>query len=517
MSLTKQSLLLSLGRSSASLARLLVNLGVARLFGERLEIAAEYQNLWLVFNSTYMLFIFSLPSVLFYFHPRLDEAGRRHLMSLVHQVLLALGVVYGALMWLGAPWLVDFYHMSPDAVGHLRVFSIYSFAMVGSAAMESTFNLLGRFKLLAVWMSVESVLFLALALGPLVAGAQPELATLPAGWLAQLWPGLSLEASSIRAVCWLLSAMALVKWAVFQGVLASRHPDMAWHPVRFDRKRLSPLLSYAFPITATTLVAYLAMYMDKNIVAAWFTDKAIYAKFQAGALEVPFVSVLVGSVSVVLLPHLSRLQHEGKLAEMADLLAEGVEKVAWLVFPIFTLLMVLADPLYITFWGPAYAESALPFRLYLLLFPMRLMFYGQVLNNLGLQRWVLGTAAGDLLLNFVLAIILVRFHWAGPALATVFATLAEVAVFWWLLRRGLGQPLSRVFVPRRLWRIARYAGLAGLAAVGGRLAGRGAFESILLGTTLHVTTFGALAWRAGLGARLRGMWKERSESRSARR
>ncbi len=516
MSLTRQSLLLSLGRSSASLARLLVNLGVARLFGERLELAAEYQNVWLVFNSTYMLFIFSLPSVLFYFHPRLDEAGRRYLMSLVHQILLSLGVVYGALLWLGAPWLRDFYHMSPDAVGHLRVFAIYSFAMVGSAAMESTFNLLGRFKLLAVWMSVESALFLVMALGPLVAGAQPQLFQGPAALLGALWPTLGPEAASIRAVCWLLSGMALLKWAIFQLVLAARHPDMAWHPVKFVGARVKPLLGYALPITATTLVAYLAMYMDKNIVAAWFTDKAIYAKFQAGALEVPFVSVLVGSVSVVMLPHLSRLQHEGKLAEMADLLAEGVEKVAWLVFPIFTLLMVLADPLYVAFWGPAYAESALPFRLYLLLFPMRLMFYGQVLNNLGLQRWVLGTAAGDLLLNFVLAIILVRFHWAGPALATVIATLAEVLVFWHLLRRGLGQPLARILVPARLWRIARYSLVAGLAALAGRLAGRGALESILLGGTLHVLTFGALAWRAGLGERVMGEWRRRAAARKER-
>jgi stage V sporulation protein B len=507
VSLTRQSLLLSLGRTSASVARLLVNLGVARLFGERLEIAAEYMNLWLVFNSTYMLFILSLPSVLFYFHPRLDDPGRRRLMSLTHQLLVVLGAVYGGLMWWSAPWLVDFYHMSPDAVGHLRVFALYSFAMVGSAAMESTFNLLGRFKLLAGWMSAESALFLLLALGPLAAGAHPEAFPAAVGLMERLWPQLGPEAASIRAVCWLISFLALGKWAVFQLVLGARHPEMAWHPVPFTREGLRPLLGYALPITATTLVAYLAMYMDKNIVAAWFADKSIYARFQAGAMEVPFVSVLVGSVSVVMLPHLSRLQHEGRLAEMADLLAEGVEKVAWLVFPIFTALMVLADPLFILFYGPAYADSALPFRLYLLLFPMRLLFYGQVLNTLGLQRWVLGAAAADLLLNFILGFTLVQldlsWSWAGPALGNVLATLAEMLFFWWLLQRGLGQPITRVFRPARLWRIGRMALLAGLAAMAGRWAGRGMLEEALLGALLHALVFGGLAWRAGLGRLLR--------------
>ena len=498
MSLTRQSLLLSAGRSVAGVARLLVNLGVARLFGERLGFTAEYQNVWLVYNTSFMFFILSLPSVLFYFYPREDPARRGELMAVVHQLLLLLGLVYGALIWLGAPGLAAFYH-NPALAGHLRAFALYGAAMVAAAGMESVFNLLGHFRLLAVWLSLEALVFLALALGPIAVGARPESFPQLAGLLAALWPGLPPEGAAIRAACWLLGGLALAKGLVFQAVLLARHPNMAWRPVRFRWEQLRPILAYALPITATSLVALLAMNMDKNIVAAWFTDKAIYARFQAGALEVPFVSVLVGSVSVVMLPHLSRLQHEGRLAELADLLAEGVEKVAWLVFPIFTLLMVLADPLYLVCWGPSYGPSAIPFRLYLLLFPLRLMFYGQVLNILGLQRWVLGSAAADLLLNFLLAIWLVRVWWFGPALATVLATLVEVAVFWWLLRRGLGQPLARVFVPARLWRIARYALLAGLAAVAGRAAGRGPGEIILLGTLLHGLTFGALAWRAGLG------------------
>ena len=506
MSLTRQSLLLSLGRSVASAARLLVNLGVARLFGERLGFTAEYQNVWLVYNTSFMFFILSLPSVLFYFYPREEPERRGELMAVVHQLLLALGLVYGALMWLGAPALADFYH-NPALAGHLRVFALYSAAMVAAAGMESVFNLLDRFRLLALWLSLEALLFLALALGPIAVGARPESFPALAALFHALWPELPPEGAAIRAACWLLGGLAVAKGLVFQTVLLARHPGMAWRPVRFRWERLRPILAYALPITATSLVALLAMNMDKNIVAAWFTDKAIYARFQAGALEVPFVSVLVGSVSVVMLPQLSRLQHEGRLGELADLLAQGVERVAWLIFPIFTLLFVLADPLFIFFYGPSYEPSALPFRLYLLLFPLRLMFYGQVLNTLGMQRWVLGSAAADLLLNFVLAMALVRldvsWNWAGPALATVLATVVEVAVFWWLLRRGLGQPLRRVFVPARLWRIARYALLAGLAALAGRVAGDTPFQMIALGTLLHALCYGALAWRTGLGRLLR--------------
>jgi hypothetical protein len=98
-------------------------------------------------------------------------------------------------------------------------------------------------------------------------------------------------------------------------------------------------------------------------------------------------------------------------------------------------------------------------------------------------------------------------------LATVLATIAEVAVFWWLLGRGLGLPVTRVFVPGRLWRIARLALVAGLAALGGRLAGRGPWEMILLGTLSHGAVFLLLAWRAGLGQFIK---ERRDRSRAIR-
>ncbi len=486
MSLARSSLLLSTGRAASGIARLLVNLGIARLFAEQTGFTAEYQKVWLVLNTSYMLFVFGLPQSLYYFYPRAEsDADRQRLVGHVHGLLTAFGLLYALALWLGAPLLARFYG-SPELALHLKAFAPYGFAMVATMSLEAVFNLLGKFKALAAWMMIEALIFMGAALLPVAGGLQ---GSLPA-FLAERAGFASQESSAIHAAFMLLSIMGMLKFILYHGWLKFRAPAMSFRMIRVNGRQLGDILSYSLPILATSLVVYLAMYMDKNVVAASFKDSGVYAIFQAGAMEVPFVSVLVGSVTAVMLPRLSRLQFEGDQAGMARLLANGVTRLAWLIFPLFTLLFVCADALYLFFWGPAYADSALPFRIYLLVFPLRLMYYGQVLNTLGKQRWVFWIAVGDLLLNMALSLWWVRLMgMPGPAWATAVATMVELIVFIWLIRRTLGLPLAQLLPPGELMRSARLALMAGLAAVGGILIGHSPLEELLCAGILHAVVY----------------------------
>lgn len=502
MNLARQSLWLTFGRFASSTARLVVNLLIARLFAERLELTAEYQKVWLVFNTTYMIFLFGLPTSIYYFHPRLPEPDRESFLVQSAWLLLLFGIVYAAFLKLVAPFAAAFYGC-PAIVDHMGIFALYGLTMIGSAYLEPVLNLLGRLRLLALWMAVEALLFVLAAVGPVALGT---LQGLPPGWhawVADLSPGLSEQQAIVHLSFWLITGLALLKWVAAALLVFGRRPEVRrrfWLSAASVRAQLA----YALPITATTVVSFLAMYLDKNVVAQHFKEGGEYAIYQAGAMEVPLVSVLVGSLSAVTLPHLSRLQHQGRPDEICRLLSRTVEQAAWVVFPLFSLLFVLADPLYEMFWGAEYARSALPFRLYLLLFPLRLLFYGQVLNTLGRARWVLFTAVGDLLFNAALSLVLVRWlGMAGPALATVVATLVEIGVFLWLLRATLGRPLAKVFDPARLGRIASWSLGAGLAALAGRMVLDGRpWAMVLGGSLLHAVWFGGRLWVSGEGRRL---------------
>jgi O-antigen/teichoic acid export membrane protein len=493
--LVKRSFLLSIGRLSASLARFLMIFFVARTFGKEAAFTAEYQKVWLAFNTTYMVFIFGIPASIYYFYPRMKPEDRPRLFLQSALILAAFALLYTLLLQLFSAEIEVFYKV-PNLAWNLRIFSIYAFAMVASAFLEPLLNLKERFSLLASWMSLEALLFVLFAATPLYLGTHPQAFPALFEKLQGSFPDVHVESAAIHFSFVFITLLALVKLLLSYGLLKSYLPSL--RPRAAMWQSMGKQLRWAFPITMTTMVAYLATYMDKNVVASYFADNAVYAVFQVGAMEVPFVSILVGSMSAVLLPQLSRLQSEGRFDDLRKLLASSVEKAAWLIFPLFALLMILADSIFAVVYPPNYAEAATPFRLYLLVFPLRLMFYGQVLNVLGKARWVFWIALCDLALNLGLSLILVRtMGMVGPAVATVVATIAELLVFIWIIAKTLKCDVFEIYRPRALSLIA---GLSLLSAVG-PLAAQVFAPTPLLRLVLGLVSFALiypfLLWKGG--------------------
>jgi Na+-driven multidrug efflux pump len=95
-----------------------------------------------------------------------------------------------------------------------------------------------------------------------------------------------------------------------------------------------------------------------------------------------------------------------------------------------------------------------------------------------------------LLLNMALSLWWVRLMgMPGPAWATAVATMVELIVFIWLIRRTLGLPLAQLLPPGELMRSARLALMAGLAAVGGILIGHSPLEELICAGILHAVVY----------------------------
>ena len=496
LNLTRDSVMLSVGRTSAAFARLLVKVAVARIFASELGFTAEWEKTWLLFNTFFFVFIFAIPSTIYYFYPRYSSERRSVFLSQSMSLLFVLGLLYALFLLLVVPHAAVFYNC-PPMVGHYRWFAIYAFAMVAGAFVEPVFIVLKRVRLLALFTLSEAALFALCAVLPILLGNLPQLPD----WLPQVTGG----SASIRLAFLLLTLLAVVRLVCAHFLLRIVRADAAWRLRWLGFSELKRQLLYTLPITATTIVGFLAVYLDKNVVATYFKEAADFARYQAGAMEVPVVSVIVGSVSAVMLPKLSELQHKGRNSEICGILAGAIEKVAWLTWPLFTMLFVLAESLYIFLWGPEYALSAAPFRIYLLLFPLRLLFHGQILNTLGKGKWVLVISSLDLLLNLGLSLTLVRtVGLLGPALATMLATFAELAVYNFVLARSLSSRVRAMYPIKRLARISFVALAAGLACWGASQLGSTAVQKLLLGAAAHLILW--LGW-----LKLSGDWRRLKE------
>ncbi len=266
-------------------------------------------------------------------------------------------------------------------------------------------------------------------------------------------------------------------------------PRSDWHPSAAGLRRQ---IAFAIPLGLASLVGSLSQSMDQMIVSLRCTT-AQFAVYTVGAMEIPLIGVITGSITSVVLVDYARFFREGQLDEIVRLVQLAMSRSALILLPAMMLLWVLAPFLMRVLYGPAYAWAAVPFRIYLLLLPVRTLTFGAVIQATGSSRPILIQSLLSLGLSATAGWVLTG--WLGPAgaaAASVSVTYLFVVPFLILvLRRRLNTPAGAIFPWAALARTLSAALLAAMASAlvlaWGQLGNVG---SLLLGVTVFVPIVG---------------------------
>jgi len=184
-------------------------------------------------------------------------------------------------------------------------------------------------------------------------------------------------------------------------------PRGDWRP-RFHN--MKAMVVYSIPLATATALGTIFLQLDKIIVSSMCSPEQ-FAIYSNGAIEIPLVGIITGSIGAVIQPDLRRLVAvDDKLAALA-LFRQAAEKSAVILIPVMIFLLVSAEPFILTLFSKKYADSILPFRLYLLMLPIRIAQYGALQMALGLNKAILYRTVVSLPINLVLSILFVR--WCG--------------------------------------------------------------------------------------------------------
>lgn len=179
------------------------------------------------------------------------------------------------------------------------------------------------------------------------------------------------------------------------------------------------LYKVALPLGISTILSVIAVSMDKFIVSIFY-DAQTFAEYTYGAFEVPFISIITGSMMAIYLTEMRLKISSGQPKEAVKLFAQCANVNAAFLFPIFAFLLLIASDFIILLYGDDYSKSIPIFQIYLLLIPIRIVFFGPMMMALGESRKILKSSFLALLINFALTLIGVRFFGVeGAAVATI--------------------------------------------------------------------------------------------------
>lgn len=434
---TTKAILLSSGEALSALVGLATVMVLARVFSK--EDYAAYRQTLLAFSFLVPLVTLGLPTALFYFLPNEKERPRAVLVENV-LLLAAGGLLIALFLLLGGNHLLARWFDNPELATTLRIFIPYPLAMLPASAFGACLLARGHATSVAVFNVVSRALLLGSVLLPLLLVPRPAMAV--TGYVS----------ASV-----LTSFVAL--WLMFR---ACRGGD--WRP---SAAGIKSQLGYSIPIGLGGLVGQVERNLDKLLVSV-MCGPAVFAVYVNGAMEIPLIGAITGSVTSVLVVDYTKLYAEGRTDEIIRLIHSAMIKCGMILIPLMFFLLITAPQVMTILFGPRYAESATVFRIYLLMLPIRTLTFGALLRATGHSHHILFQAVLTLFANAILTWVGIRLF--GP----IGAAIATVAVVWIvavpyvvvLFRRILRCHIAAIFPWWGMARLFLVGAASAVAAVG---------------------------------------------------
>jgi len=392
---------------------------------------ATYRQTFLAYNFVAPIMLLGLPHALYYFLPVERHRPRAVVLENLF-VLCFMGFLFSAFLLLGGNRLLALQFDNPELVHTLTLLVPFALLVLPAASFTPCLMSRDRVVFAAIFNGARGLILLA--------------AVVLACWY---WRTPSAAIGGMVGANCLMSVVAI---GFMLHVTRGGPPLPEWQGIKRQ-------VVYSVPLGLAGMLGAINFNLDKIIVSS-LCPPDVFAIFVNGAMRIPLVGILMSSASAVLLPEMTRSFKAKRPKEVIEVWKRAAKKIALVLLPCLAILMVVAEPVMRLLYSAKYIESAVPFRIYLLLLPTQIIEFGTIFLASGKSRLLLVRAGAAVAINLGLSLFLVhRIGPNGAAVATV------TVLYLWSV------PFSMIFIRRifhvRLRHMLPYADMLKILIVSG--------------------------------------------------
>ncbi len=351
---------------------------------------ATYRQSFLVYTMAAPLLGMGLSKALFYFLPANEERNRGLLLENLIPLIFT-GTCYLLFILLGGNLLIARLFGNPALEGTLlilaplAIFSLIA-GCVGPCLIASERVLTAAIFNLATQTAFLVFVFMAVFYSPTVHAA--------------VWGRIIAAGLIFVAAIWVTLSVCRNGRPSIQGI--------------------GPQLAYGLPLGLSTMVNTFSRNIDRTMVSGYCTEPE-YATFDNGALELPLVGSITGSMtSILIVDYRKMLDAGGQERQILGLLHRAMIKSATILIPCMFFLLLTAPEFMVCMFGDKYLDSAPVFRVYLLLLPVRTLTFSSIALAAGKTKLLACVPIVTVGINVVLNYFAIRhMGYIGCAFATV--------------------------------------------------------------------------------------------------
>src|SRR5690554_129779 len=366
-----------------------------------------YKQVMYVYSTLLVVFTLGLPRAYSYFLPRIPLSEVKDTINKITYLFFLLGMLFSALLYFGSSSIALFLK-NPDLDYAIKLFSLVPLFMLPTMGVDGILATFKKSRYIAIYKGLSSFFQLVCVSVPVIFFN---------GTYETAIVGFSISSLLICIVALYLKSM----------------------PVRNEKKlkssvKYKDIFSFSVPLLFASLWGILMNSADQYFISNYF-GKEVFAEFSNGWMDLPFVSMIVGATSIVLLPVFSKIINENESAyqERRSIWTSTFEKTAKMIYPLLVYSMVFSEVIMVVLYGENYSNSGTYFRIKLFINLFNLIAFAPLLLALGATKYYARVIALWAIITIVLEYIFVNIF-NNPIVIAIISVICHLGVILFLLR-----------------------------------------------------------------------------------
>jgi O-antigen/teichoic acid export membrane protein len=350
-----------------------------------------YRQTFLIFDIVSPILLLGLPTSLYHLLTREKHDSKGILIDSLFLLLLG-GIMFGLSLLCFKNLLVHYFFENPHLFETLNYLSIYPIFFLPTTLVPVVLVLANKTRTLSIFTITTTFLTT----------------------LGSVLVVFILRSSSALVVTRILIAAVVLPPSL---ILIFNHIKGSWRIPDF--LSIKSIIRFSIPIGFATMLGALTM-QTHSIIVSFFCTPDQFAVYVNGAIEIPVISVITGSITTVIMSEMSQMCGEKRFVAALDLFRDAALTSAFFLFPTFFFFLIASKQFIVLMYSIEYIKSVVPFVTYLFVIPVRIITYGSALIALGFSREILIRSVFDLIINLILCVFCVYFFGInGAALSLV--------------------------------------------------------------------------------------------------
>lgn len=316
-----------------------------------------YKQVMYVYNTLLIIFLLGLPRAYSFFLPRVPLSQAKHLINKINRLFWGLGALFSIALFVFAQYIANVLN-NPDLSDAIRIFSPVPFLMLPTQGLEGVLATYRKSGFMAIYTVITRLLML-----------------LCVGLPVMIW-NCGYKEALLGFVIASMVTFALAMYLMYYPIKCVTHE-------KSDIKYKS-ILKFALPLFFASIFGVIIQSSDQFFISRWFGSE-VFADFSNGAMEIPFVGMIVSATTTVLSPIFSRMSFKkvDPRTEIYPLWKSVFEKSALLIYPLVVYCIFFAKTIMVSLYGPTYDSSAIYFQIKNITYFFSIIAFAPLLINTG--------------------------------------------------------------------------------------------------------------------------------------